>query len=288
MARDFSKLNRYASREYKFVQADSFGLVQQDIEAGNLGDHLDNGVCMSVTLQWIKEKLSTSNGLFKPEGPLRHDAPKQFSNSLNPLTRAKTGLSVPAGTSLGKVVASNSFLRNTFKENSHQRNEGTMRQAEDLQMLYQDRGIGHASDSINLHRVNYPGQLIKMDLAQRLDPDAAFGGDPELAYMRGYNHAGYQYLLPESIARTTGSLRAGVAILIDLNIDGGRGRGHTIAFYRSRANTLHFFDSNAGAYKVADGSVENLIRAWAAAYANYITPSIFEIRPGYCTAFERA
>jgi|GEM_PF-3455516 len=296
MARDFSGLNKYAKREYKFVQADSYRLITQDVAAGNLGVSMNGGVCMGATLKWIKEKLSTSNGLFKPEGPLRHNAPKQFSNSLNPLTRAKAGLSVPGGTTLGKVVASNSFLKNTFKGNSHQRNEGTMRQAADLQTLYHEQSEADAIDSLSLHRVNYPGQLIKMDLTHRLDPDAAFGGNWELAHMRGHNPSDHQYLLAESIAPTAQLLRAGVAILINLaNADGGG--GHALAFYRSRpgigsaGRTLYFFDSNAGAYKIANDSLENiqnLLRAWAATYANHIVPVTFQIRPGYCTAFERS
>ena len=40
MARDFSELNKYAKREYKSVQADSYGMITQAIAAGNTKEAL--------------------------------------------------------------------------------------------------------------------------------------------------------------------------------------------------------------------------------------------------------
>src|SRR5258707_9177195 len=142
MARDFSELNNYAKREFKFVQADSYRLITQAIAAGALHLNTAGGVCMGATLKWINEKLSTSNSYIKSDGRLRGSTQRAFSNSINPVSRAMAGLSIPRNTALGKVVTSTPFLNRAFnrvnirKGQSNARNEGTMREAADVQTLY--------------------------------------------------------------------------------------------------------------------------------------------------------
>lgn len=53
--RDWSLLNPHARREYKFVQADSYARVTIH------HPHLAGGVCLGVVMNWIQEKLTTSD-----------------------------------------------------------------------------------------------------------------------------------------------------------------------------------------------------------------------------------
>lgn len=62
-------------------------------------------------------------------------------------------------------------------------------------------------------------------------------------------------------------LPRGRAALIELVQTAGP--GHAIAFYRSRGNTLYFFDPNAGVYEVVPATEQNilaLVNAWIGVY----------------------
>ena len=98
MALDFSALNEYARREFKFAQSSSFDMVNPAVMGANYQDSLTAGVCMGAVLNWIKEKVSTSNGLLRRDGPLMNPTTKHFSSPVNPVTRLKQGMSPPAGT----------------------------------------------------------------------------------------------------------------------------------------------------------------------------------------------
>jgi hypothetical protein len=300
MARDFSTLNQYAKREYKFVQADSFGLITSAINAGTLSLARAGGVCMGATLKWINEKLTSSNSYIKPDGRLRGSAPREFSNSINLRSRVAAGLSIPGNTVLGKVVTSNPFLNRTFKGKSHARNESTMRQAADVQTTYANQSLDAARGEMNFVKTNtYSAVPVTEAILPRPDRIAMLGNpaNEELAAKRGYMYGDLRRLEPETIAQAAYNLPPGVAILIDLNNADG-GSGHAIAFYRSRpgdislgGRTLHFFDSNAGAYRIsndAEANIKDFIRVWLRVYANHIKPVTFQTAAAdWCTAFKR-
>jgi hypothetical protein len=289
MARDFSELNKYAKREYKFVQGDSFGLIEKAILAGILSDARRNGVCMGATLKWINEKLSTSNSYFKSDGRLRGSTQREFSNSINPLSRMGAGLSISQQTALGKVVNSNSLLKKTFKGKSHARNEGTMLRAADVQTAYaKTPSVDDARVAMNsnFRKVNtYSPKVIEQDV-------------PPIAKRFGYNDDMPKRDEPETISQAAFGLPQGLAILIELR-DLADVTGHAIAFYRSRladigsgGRTLYFFDSNAGVYKISTSTKANIkafIEAWLRVYANHTVPLVLETAPlDWCTAFTRA
>ena len=79
-----------------------------------------------------------------------------------------------------------------------------------------------------------------------------------------------------SIRNAAHRLPRGTAVLIEVvrAIDRKAGSlppgaGHAIAFYRSRGNTLYFFDPNAGVYEVVPATSENiygLVGAWMSVY----------------------
>ena len=56
------------------------------------------------------------------------------------------------------------------------------------------------------------------------------------------------------------ALPKGYAVCVEIAIVGNP--GHAIGMYRSRGATLHFFDSNAGAYEVNSGSEREFFQAW--------------------------
>lgn len=56
------------------------------------------------------------------------------------------------------------------------------------------------------------------------------------------------------------ALPKGHAICVEIEVAGSS--GHAIGVYRSRGATLHFFDSNAGAYEVTPGREQPFFQAW--------------------------
>ena len=282
MARDFSELNNYAKREYKFVQADSYRLITQAITAGALTHDREKGVCMGATLKWINEKLSTSNSYIKSDGRLRGSTQREFSNSINPVSRARAGLSIPGNTALGKVVASTPFLNRAFKGKSNARNEDTMRKAADVQTLY-------ANGSVDAARQD----MTKVMKTNDYTPTPIYENVP-IAQRFGYTP---QRLESDTIAKAAFGLPPGIVILIDLDQAAG-GSGHAIAFYRSRASdiglggrTLYFFDSNAGVYKIAiatEANIKDFIEAWLRVYERHDHSVTFRTAAhDWCTAFKR-
>src|SRR5215475_1336141 len=129
MARDFSRLNRFAHRDYKFAQRDSNTLITQEVMGANYDSHLEHGSCLGVVLNWVKEKMSTSNGLFNVDGPLRNSTPRRFANPLNPVTRLRQGIAPPERTPLSRFMA---------KGKSGPRNQSTMLAAAMTQRAYSD------------------------------------------------------------------------------------------------------------------------------------------------------
>jgi hypothetical protein len=282
MARDFSELNNYAKREYKFVQADSYRLIDEAIRAGALTHDRARGVCMGATLKWINEKLSTSNSYIKSDGRLRGSTQRAFSNSINPVSRAMAGLSIPRNTAPGKVVTSTPFLNRAFKGKSNARNEGTMREAADVQTLY-------ANGSVDTARVD----MIKVMKTNDYTPSPIYENVP-IAQRFGYTP---RRLESDTIARAAFGLPVGIVILIELHNAAG-GAGHAIAFYRSRPSdmgsggrTLYFFDSNAGVYKIAiatEANIKGFIEAWLRVYERHENSVTLRTAAGdWCTAFKR-
>jgi hypothetical protein len=300
MARDFSELNKYAKREYKFVQADSFRLISQGIESGILSPKRNDGVCMGATLMWINEKLSTSNSYIKSGGRLRGSTPREFANSINPVSRAMGGLSISGKNVLGQVVASNPSLNQVFKGKSHARNEVTMRRAADVQARYAVDSVEEARKQMNFIEINsYAPRPIEEDIPQRPDRSNMLDDfeNEGIAYLRGYKPGSRRRLESDTIAKAAFDLPTGLAILIEVNNAGGNS-GHAIAFYRSRpgemglgGKTLYFFDSNAGVYKLAndtEANIKHFIEAWLRVYSSHIKPVIFETAGlDWCRVFKR-
>jgi hypothetical protein len=287
MARDFSELNNYAKREYKFVQADSYKLITQAVEAGALTHDSEKGVCMGATLMWINEKLSTSNSYIKSDGRLLGSTQRSFSNSINPVSRAMAGLSISRNTPLSRAVTSTPFLKRVFeKGKSHARNEGTMRQAANVQTAYASGSVDGARNDMGMDKVMKTNEYIPRRIYENVPPVAArFGATAEC-------------LESDTIARAAFGLPVGIIILIELDNAAG-GSGHAIAFYRSRPSdmgsggrTLYFFDSNAGVYKIAiatEANIKAFIEAWLRAYIVYERSVTFRTSRSsdWCTAFKR-
>ena len=220
MPMEWSRLNGYGQREYKFSQKASFSPIKV-----RHGDQFNSGVCMGVTMNWIKEKLSTSNSLLKANGRLRNSQPRQFSNPLNPITRLKQGISPPTNSVLAKRLK---------KGKSGARNEQAM------------------LDGAHSHGI-YSGNVQVLSAALGL---GASSYSPKVKVRKG---SGPEYLPegmhPETIAEAGVRLPKGQALLIEIdhtkvNSQDHETAGHGVAFYRSAGDTLYFFDPNAGVYRI--------------------------------------
>lgn len=236
MGRNFSALEKHGRREYKFAQADSYGLVNKESMQANYSDKLANGVCMGVTLNWIKEKLAASNSLVRPNGRLLTSDVKRFSNPLNPVSRLRAGLSPAKGSVLEKL---------SDKGKSGVRNQTTM--------LY--GAITHGSV------VSGGRSQVARDLG--LQPSAY---EPQTLVTKGADFSPIR-VAGACISFAGSGLPKGNAVLVE--IDRCDGPGHAIAFYRSRGGVLYFFDSNAGVYSIFESQptqLEQFVAAWLDVY----------------------
>src|SRR5258706_12654361 len=143
MGRDFSALNKYGHREYKFAQSDSYRQVDNWSRIHSLD--LSGGVCMGTTLNWVKEKLTTSNGLLRSEGPLLNPTSKRFSNPLNPVARLDKGISPPKDSLMNKFINKN-------ESKSGPRNESTMAAGAMTQAAY-EQNISRLGLTVGTRRV---------------------------------------------------------------------------------------------------------------------------------------
>jgi hypothetical protein len=236
MGRDFSALNPYGHREYKFAQSDSYGRINAAVMGANYTAALANGSCMGVVLNWVKERLTTSNGLLRPDGPLLNPTTKHFSNPINPLARLDRGISPPKDSLMSKFID---------KGKSGPRNESTMLAGAMTQLAYRAGTKQTVAQELGLMEGSH-------------DQSPVIYRDPE--------HNIPVRVEDETIEAAAKNLPKGNAIVIELKQTGGS--GHAIAFYRGRQGTLHFFDPNAGVYKVFESgsSILNFVRAWLGVY----------------------
>ena len=224
MARDWTALNEHGKRQYKFVQKDSIAEVQKQFP-----NQFDQGVCMGVSMNWIKEKLSTSHGLLKPNGPPRSSVSREFAATRNPMKRLKD-----ASPSTGRSEKMFPYLS---KGKSGRRNQEAMVNGARSQRTYLS---GTSANGGNVRVLSTHLGLVESGL--HVEPKNVRGknNDPERL------HA-------ESIARAAGELGKGEALLIELEQkrEGNeRPSGHAVAFYKSSGDTLYFFDPNAGVYEI--------------------------------------
>lgn len=252
MARDFSALNKYAHREYKFVQGDSYSQV-----TANYGTELTSGVCMGVVLNWVKEKLTTSNGLVRAEGPLFNSAVRRFSNPLNPVSRIRNGISPPTDSVLGRLMGKQPLEPRGRK--SGPRNETATLEGAHTQRIYRHKTHAQLVSDLNLVRGAYqPGEATNQVTYDERLP----GNRVKRTYLPVRVH-------DKTIAEAGGKLPKGNAIVLDLKQR--EGSGHAIAFYKSRGGTLYFFDPNAGVYEISRPHEKNLlgfVQAWLEVYTH--------------------
>jgi hypothetical protein len=246
MGMDFSALNQYARREYKFAQIDSFQKINPTVMGSNYSSNLAGGVCMGAVLNWVKEKMTTSNGILNKDGPLLNPTPKHFANPLNPVSRMSQGISPPANSPLAGLIA---------KGKSGPRNADTMLAAAMTQNAYSGRPV-----SVVAHELG----LVDGDL----DDEIHIAQEPA-------PNGGVKRLDDKTIAEAGQNLRKGRAVVIEVECQQGK---HAIAFYRSRGGSLHFFDPNAGVYAlgtpykeygdgfVVDPALLGFVRAWLKVY----------------------
>ena len=263
--RDFSSLNKYGHREYKFVQSGSFGKVNAETMGESFRpEFVTSGVCLGVALTWVNERLKTSNGLFRPNGPLRSTSTRQFSTPLNPFARLTPGLSPPKGSLMARFMD---------KGKSHTRNAQAMLDGAWVQSDYAStRDTGMAADNLGLIASTHQAPAPKI--------------------MKGAGN------LPErvedlTISEAAHGLPAGSAMTVELEqpLKPGqekKGGGHMVAFYRSHGGTLYFFDPNAGVYQInGESNVLGFVQAWLNVYVENDSIRWKTHKDDWCRVFDR-
>lgn len=209
---------------------------------------LDHGVCMGVVLNWIREKLTTSHGLLRQKGLLSRSLPGSQPNSFS--------------------HSLNPLKR--MREETATRNQTAMLSGAMVQATYYARGNNPSAVALELG-------LIEGDYS----PLAKSQKGPPPSHLPVRLHA-------ESMADAAEHLSRGMAILIELQPAEGDGAGHSIAFYRSRGNTLYFFDPNAGVYTIPNaGNILPFIQAWLNVYLRIDGITWITRREGWCLSFIR-
>jgi len=210
---NFAALKQHATKENKFKQGASIGQLDPDeVGVGNF-DTIKKGICAALAANWLQEKLSSPKNLV-------------FSGQF-------AGAGVHAG-----------------------RNLDTVRSAVPKFLAYKEAPF--ASEVLAQYG---------------LEPSLKGAGSPVLndkvpTKERSYSERTgtwterrtIQFVtkVAESLANacTAGFLKQGRGVYISFSVVGKtpdkQGGGHAVAAYRSRGNTLHFFDPNCGVYDVKD------------------------------------
>jgi hypothetical protein len=266
--RDWSLLNPHARRKYKFIQAESYAGVTD-----YFANRMPGGVCMGVVMNWIKEKLTTSDSLFRTTGPLRSSQERQFSNPVNPITRLQRGISPPANSLAASLIDK--------KSRSGERNRGAMSDGALNQHFYNQHGTSTLAGGLDLMTEDRFDPKAEVTRKETVNPN----GSTTYSAVRDDT---------ASIRNAALGLPRGMAVLIEVVRTQGpglpTGGGHAIAFYRSRGNTLYFFDPNAGVYEVVPTTWENiygLVGAWMSVY-RYGDNIIWKTQDhGWCHVYRR-
>lgn len=257
-ARDWSPLSRYGSRDYKFIQRDSYNDF--------LNLQFPGGVCMGVAMNWIQERLTTSNGFFRPEGHLRNPVTRHFANPLNPLARLQEGISVPGHSLLKNTLGRSGIFE---KGKSGTRNQSGMLLGAQSHFIYSRRGVDGLAQQLGLVEDNSHAASPWVER------------DPISNMPRRREDA--------TIASAAVTLPNGHAMLIELKQEGA-GAGHAIAWYRSRHGTLYFFDPNAGVYTVPDGEarIHDFVAVWRGVYRGTDNIDWKTTENSWCRIYRRA
>jgi hypothetical protein len=91
IVRKFREVLRNCSVDHDYRRWTDASMRQVTAHLGNM----NGGVCLGITMSWIKEELTTSNSLLRADGPLRNSAVRQFSSPANPLTRISSVRTLP-------------------------------------------------------------------------------------------------------------------------------------------------------------------------------------------------
>lgn len=224
---NFASLRRFATKVYKFHQIDSINALnpkaaRQQVHGGSINavqlsedefNDISSGICATLAADWLREKLTSPDD-------------KQFSGN-------SSGAGVHTGRNLATVRAN-------------------------VPKFLAYRKSPSVTEALAQHG------LTASDSALMLNPVVS---DKVMRQERSTNRHGVQQVqnLPFNVARFADSLTnacqvshliqgRGVYITFSVNAThpGKRSGNHAVAAYRSRDNSLYFFDPNCGVYKVQD------------------------------------
>lgn len=235
MAGNFADLKQHATKVLKFKQGKTLPHLPRKTAEG--GDRINavqfsddefnaaqGGICAALSCAWLREKLTSPDEL-------------AFSG-------ASSGPAVHTGRNLATAIdaaprhlAYKATGKHDTLFSAYGLTQGTQPHATDV--LKRDTKQIDIRERVNFEWRTRKGMTTEINVA-------------------------------DSLVKACGSavLKKGkgiyVAVTVVSRIEGKQGGGHALALYRSRGNTLYFFDANCGVYQIT--RPDTFFHAWVACY----------------------
>jgi hypothetical protein len=249
-----AKLSDYGERQFYYNQSDHIqngnanfsrlryagafrpSLAVSTAKRSYVNGAASEGVCQAATFTWVAERLQTSNSPrpgFQLVNNLRKNFPKEndAESQAQRMTPEKRGQNAAI---TARVARNNVPSVAKDKESGVDKLGGTMQSEARKTATLAHLGLSPAPDN--------PGDaeepILKPDTTTRPDEN---GRHEQVEFSQAFE-------------KTANRLQPGQAATLEFGIrDGGEPKAkHTVALYKSRGNTLRFFDPNYGEFKVTD------------------------------------
>lgn len=235
MPGNFADLKQHAVKVLKFTQGKTLPhLPRKTAEGGDKingvqfsedeFDAAQGGICASLACAWLKEKLTSA------------DHPAFSGQSSGPAVHTGRNLAI-AIDATPRHLAYKATGRNDTLFSAYGLTTGTQPHSSDV--FKRDAKPIDIRERVNQEWRTRKGMTTEINVA-------------------------------DSMVKACGSavLKKGkgiyIAVSVIARIEGKKGGGHGVAVYRSRGNTLYFFDPNCGIYEVL--KPDTFFHAWVACY----------------------
>ena len=210
---NFQTLKQYSTKEYKFTQRKSIGLLDpaKSANADAISDvqlsteefeGVKSGICAVLSADWLREKLASESALF---------------------SGAFEGPDVHSGQNLATAA------RNVPKFLEYKQSPSTVEALSQHGLAPTHRKVGN------------PVVRERVEKVERMTQKKVFVSQINFANSM-------------ASACTTAFLKKGSGFYMSFRVKAKdpnkRDGGHSVAAYRSKGNTLYFFDPNCGVYKI--------------------------------------
>jgi hypothetical protein len=232
---NFADLKQHATKVLKFTQGKTLPhLPRKTAEGGDMinavqfsddeFNSVQGGVCASLSCAWLKEKLTSA------------DDPAFSGRSSGPAVHTGRNLTIAVGATPHQLAYAKTGKHETLFT-AYGLTTGTQPHSSDV--LKRDGKQIDIRERVNFEWRTRKGWTTEINVA-------------------------------DSLVKACGSevLKKGkgiyIAVSVVSRIEGKDGGGHGVAVYRSRGNTLYFFDPNCGVYQITKPAT--FFHTWVACY----------------------